>query len=659
MAFFSAGVQGLVSWTVSCLLLITATEHRVMGGSLDHHHRQLMEARVDDLLSRLASPWDFKSLAHRKIDLEPMSKIQIRSIAGVSIARYAVRLRGQAGLVLSWLSDASLARVLFKPPFELRAEPGMGRPVVVDVVLWKVGSNVFASGVSDEELTKLRDDLLWHEEGLKDSISVLALMESMVDFEQVHLQRARLEKGILSVRAFAIDERSKKVFQSLLEVRAKALIHAPKLDMDVTSPYVSNLSEENPPGLTMKECPVHDAVSAAGIFWKKDFILISKKDALLSGKISGLEPSGLFHAVIEKTAIPHEKVQNILVASRRFKQDSVAMTIDSKESLSLSISGMDAPDVLRRVGRVAKVQVIVSDDVTGVVSAKLHGVSGGRLLSILAWALGLEVDDFDNLVVMYSGSIDGVPLKSTMGKVSVNAYHAPVVEIVKLLAGLETLDDCGDNSGKIVDLLLGPVDSSQLLNGLLRGYAKKIVKDKKGWKLVDAGQHRAGLSSCHSGVDQSQKLRLYAIVRSGKKSYALMEQGGRFSWFSRGDTLGKARHLARIHRERVVMQDADGQTVQVFLGPDGDRHVPEIRPGPTRQGLGDLRLVGTLRLPEKFSLALVRNLTGDVFVLIQGQGIGRRCGKVTFIGSDRIGIRLECAVGKEPKKSTLYLGAKQ
>lgn len=651
-------VSGPFCCLVFVLLALVSPDARVLGQTLlDHHHRELMEARVEDLASRLSSSWDLQNLPQMKIKLEPMGEMQTRTLAGFALIRLAVRLRGQVGLVLTWLSDASSHHLMFKPPLELRAENGMGRPVVVDLVLWKIAPGVLAGGASDEELTRLRDDLLWHESGLEDAPALLSVMETMMNFEQVRLQQASLEKGILSVRATAVDEPSEKAFRALLEKKAKLLSHAPQLDLDIRSPVAKRLAEAGPPGMMMKDCPVHQAVSSAGIFTKNNFIFVSEKSYFLNGFLSAIEDKGLFSAVIEKTGLGHKRLQDIVFVSDKLEGLPVSTKDDSTESLAMTIHGMKAAEVLRRIGRLAKIQVLVSDDVPGLITAKVKGVRALRLLSVTAWALGLKIQRHGKLVVVYDGSLKQAHSRSSLGKLRLNAYQAPLKEIVQFLAGMQQLRDCTKNQEQVLDLNTGPVDASQLLDALLTVYGKNIRGTEKAGTLVDAGAvNRPDPSSCDLNSKKSpEKLHLYALASLGRKRFALLGLDGKFSWHSRGDDLGGGLRLARIHKKRVVLTDQDGQTVQVFLGPEQLEEIPRIPPGPTRQGLSDLRLVGTINLPERFAIALAQNRMGEVFWLWKGLGIGRRCGKVTFIGTDRIGVNLGCAIGKEPQRATLYL----
>ncbi len=632
--------------------------------SLSPHERELLLAQIENLHRSLAArngPEEL-GLAGVRVEIRP-EEVQSRRLAGCDLVRTPVRLRGQAGAVLGWLSEARRRGLACKSPLSAGAGEGPGRPVDLRVILWHLAPGPFDARAGDRELKKLRDDLLWLQRQLGDVSGLLALLDVLLDTEGVRLQQARWKGGRLEITAQAVDEAARKAFGEAVDARLDRLSRRPVKTGQVRVMGVQD-RKLAPSGLHMSGLAAADALLVAASLARAEILLIDRNLPRLDGHEDPPDADALLERLAARLPLQKGRFGAVLVRAE-------ALAPGPPDADPIAEAPVDL--VLRRAPPSAAWRLVASATRTGLLAprapkveltAVLRRRSARQVASMLAWAQGLAIHGDRKLALLLpTGTDPPEPDPGAKGDpISLYAQSAPLAELIAGMTGLPRILDCAPIPAT-VDLRVRGVSAQRLLSGLLLANGRKLVKREViGFLLPESEEISLddAISACPKDEiierDRPGDDRLAAVIEDQQSLMALVADGGRWRWVSPGDELGDGRRVLRIRPDRLELQGPGGRTDQLGFGPAPDQSAaPSSRPGPTRQGLSDMRLAATALMSGSRPKAVLEDRQGHAHLVGSGDGVGRRCGRIEAVLPGRLLIRLGCPRDHEPERVTMGL----
>ncbi len=641
---------------IGLLAGLAGTAQPVAAAALSQHQRELLLAQLEDLQARLAAAAGPAALADQAVAVELLENAETRSWAGAVLERAPVRLRGQAELVLRWLAAAERRGIIARPPWRLRSLAGPGRPIALEISLWRLRPEPFDAQAADRALMDLRDNLLWHERGRGQVDGRLALLDALARFETVRLEEARRRGPRLKLRARALDAAAGRAYSELVAERVAALARPPELDSAVAAPPPAPAPQPDAPaGLALFDCPLAEALLLAASLARAELILLAEPGRRLSGRHPGADAAARLDSVIAASGLDQARFGAVRLLGRGLGERPGPLVERPGRAVELALRRRPPAAAWRLLDGALEPGLLVAGEPRRRLSAVLRRRAAGQVARLLAWVQGLRGHGDDALLVLLpAGRAAPAPdARALPQRVSLRARAAPLAGLVAGLVGREQVQRCGP-AAEPVDLRVASVAGGRLLAGLLAAAGRELTLDGERARLHPPGRADCTAPAAPAGPAEP---RLAAVLTSAQGNRALVGGPGGWRWLAAGDALDSERRVLAVTAGELLA----GQGLRasrLTLAGAGRRQRPEraaARPGPTRQSLSDLRLVATALVPGSPALALVEDRRGHVHRLAVGNAVGRRCGRVSAVLAGAVEIALGCP--REPEPAAVVLRA--
>lgn len=626
--------------------------------ALSPHQRELLLAQLEDLQARLAAESSPAALAEQAVAVELRAGAETRGWAGAVLERSPVRLRGQAELVLRRLANAARRGLIARPPWRLRSLAGTGRPIALDISLWRLRPEPFDDAAADRALIDLRDNLLWHERGRGQVDGRLALLDALARFETVRLDEARRRGPRLTLQARALDAAARRAYVELVAERVAALARPPELEAAVAAPPPLPAPQPDAPaGLALFDCPLADAVLLAGSLARAELLLLAEPGRRLSGRQPGADAAARLAAVIAASGLDQARFGAVRLLGHGLGERPPPLVEQPGRAVELVLKQQPPAAAWRLLDGALEPGLLVAGDPRRRLSAVLRRRAAGQVARLLAWVQGLRGHGDDALLLLLPADRDppAPDPRAVLERVGLRTRAAPLAELVAGLIGRERVQRCGPAAAP-VELRVAGVAGGRLLAGLLAAAGRELALDDAGARL-----HPPAAADCDAPQPSAEPAapRLAAVLTSAQGNRALVGGPGGWRWLAAGDALDAGRRVLAVTAGELLAGQGLHATRLALAGPSRRRR-PEraaAQPGPTRQGLSDLRLAATALVPGSPALALVEDRRGHVHRLAVGNAVGRRCGRVTAVLDGAVEITLGCPRGPEPPEVVLRAAA--
>lgn len=614
------------------------------GEDLSAHQRELLLARLEDLAGRLSAKPDDRvpggfEIRNRRLKAVLKAE-QGRRLAGVTLEKTAVILKGEPDMVLAWLDKIRDSRIALTPPFHLRAD---GEGFAVQLFAWRIQGELPDPKAADEDLLKLKENLEWFEKQLEKVPGYVGFLKPLLDVEAVCIKTARLEKGVISMDALACDDAAKQAFIKELALKSAEL--SKNIRLDWKGLKVHPVKPEKGLGIFMRDLDPADALLLAGEAERAQVIAALKPGRPQNGHIPE-KKGGLLAQVVRKLGLPSQRLGMVTVAADGLSGKPTGAEMFPNRPLSLQFRKVSPANLFVLLSEVSRVGVVPpASGLTLTVLVKSMPIRD--LVANVLWTLGLHPNGDEKIFTALPPGTAPAIKKGEPGGLDLSAAEAPLSLLVDALAGRPGVVACGEDP--LLTLRVRDASKHNLLELLLTGRGMKLEKSGSQTYLVPKG---AGLDpkKCIDRAPAATGDRMYAVIKEDKKSLALLNDSGRLRWVARGDKLNDGREVRRIRTSRVVLRGADRKLSSLF--PDAQPDCPPAgclhRLDPTAKALSRFRLAGTAITGENAVAALVDE-EGRVFLVREGHLLGRRCGRVTVVEAGRIQVKMGCAQEYDPK----------
>jgi len=614
------------------------------AGDLTAHQRELLLARLEDLAGRLSAKPDDVVPGGFEVRGQNLKAVLTaepgHNLAGVSLEKTAVILKGGPEMVLAWLDKLRDSHVALTPPCHLRAED---EGYAVRLIAWRVQGDRPDPEASDEDLLKLQENLEWFEKQRSNLPGYIGFLRPILDVEAVDVRAARLEKGVITIDALACDRAAREAFIKELALRAADLSKSIHLDWKGLKVHPAEKVEGG--GLIMRDLDPADALLLAGEVERAQVIAALENNRPLTGRIPD-NKSGLLAQVLSRLKLASQKLGVVVAAAGGLSKRPTGADMFPERPITLQFRKVTPENLFVLLSEVSRVGVIppASDRMLTIL---VREMPIRNLAATVLWTLGLHPNGDEKIFTALPPDVAPAILKGEPGGVDLSAAEAPLSLIVDALSGRPGVIACGEDPR--LTLRVRDASRRNLLELLLTGRGMKLQKSGSKTYLVpkDAGLDPG---KCTEKPLAATADRLYAVVKDGKKSLALVNDSGRLRWVARGDKLKDGREMRRIKTSRAVLRGPDRKLVSLFpkaeseCGPAGCLN----RLDPTAKALSRFRLAGTAITKERAAAALVDD-AGQVYLVRQGHLVGRRCGRITAMEAGRIKVEMGCAQEYDPK----------
>jgi hypothetical protein len=610
---------------------------------LNPHEREMLLARLEDLAGRMAAapddriPTGSENLQARlEVELKPE---KARTLAGVTLEQTAVILKGRSELVLAWLGEIRDSRLALTPPYHLRA---LRDGFEIRLSAWRVQGDRPDPGAPDDELTGLLKNLEWFEGQREKRSGYIAFLQPILDVEAVFVSAARLEKNVITLTAAACNRESKEAFIKEVALRAAAISKTIRLEWKGLT--VRPEEKAAGQGLSTRGLDPSEAILLCCEVDPAQVIAALKKGPPLTARIPDAG-AGLLEPLLRKLSLPYRRLGAVVVASDRLRGKPPGAGMLPQRPITLQLRNVSPQNLFVLLSEVSRVGMIppASDRA---LTLLVRDMPIRNLASAVLWALGLVPAGDDKLMAILPFGLKAPDLeKGPASILDLSASEAPLSLLVEALSGRSGVIACREDPP--LTLRVRDVAGHRLLSLLLAGRGKTLARSGEKTLLLPVG---ADAQACKAAPERPPDDRLYAVIRAGKNSRALLYDGGRLRWAAEGEKLGDGREVRRIRSSRVVLRGIGGEPISLFPQPE-PRCPPAgcpLRFDPTATPLSRLRLAGTATTGDKAAAALV-DPEGHVYVVRPGQLVGRRCGKVTAVEAGRIRVEMECAQAYDAK----------
>jgi hypothetical protein len=628
---------------------------------LTAHQRELLLARLEDLAGRLSAKPDDRvpggfEIRNQRLRARLQAE-QGRSLGGVTLEKTAVSLQGRPELVLAWLDKIRDSRIALTPPCHLRAE---GEGVAVRLIAWRVRGDRPDPQATNQDLLKLKENLEWFEKQRSKLSGYINFFRPILDVEAVQVRAARLEKGVITIDAKACDRAAREAFIKELALRAADLSKSIRLDWRGMNIYPAEKVQGE--GLFMRDLDPADALLLACEAERAQVIAAIERVRPLSGRIPG-KPSGLLAQLLPSLGLSHQKAGGVVVAADGLEGGPPGTEMLPERPVTLQFRKVTPENLFVLLSEVSRVGVV--PPASGLtLTVLVREITVRDLAAFVLWALGLVPNGDGKIMAALPPGSNPAIKRGEPGGLDLSAAEAPLSLLVDALAGRVGVVACGEDPP--LTMRVRDASKKNLLELLLAGRGMSLKKSGGKTYLVPKG---AGVdpAKCPGKTKAATADRLYAVVKDGEKSLALVNDSGRLRWVAEGEGLQDGREMRRIKTSRAVLRGPDRKLTSLFpkVGPDcGGFHRPGSPQGPptgcrhrldpTARALSGFRLAGTVITKKRAAAALVDE-DGQVFVVRKGHLLGRRCGRVTGVEAGRITVEMGCGQGWDPKVVGVYL----
>ncbi len=617
---------------------------------LTPRERELLLARVEDLADRMAAAPDYRlpgelesRYARLDIELRPEPG---QTLAGMSLQRTRVALKGEPGLVLAWLNQLRGSRIALTPPYSLRA---LKAGFELRLSAWRVQGQRPDPRAPDDDLNGLRENLEWFEKRLEALSAYIAFLQPLLDAEAVLVSAARLEQNEISLTARACDRPAREAFIQELARRAAQISKSIRLDWKGLEVQPAKAASGS--GLHARDLDPDDAILLACQVDAAQVIAAWKPTSPLSGHIAaatGAPKGALLNPILKELGLPAKRLKNVLVASARLSGQPPRVKMFPGRPITLEFSRISPQNLFILLSEASRVGVI--PPASGqTLTIRVRDLPVKTLVSGALWALGLvPVGDDKLMACLPAGRQAGLPKGVQIpgpagggaGLLDLSASDAPMSQLVDALSGRPGVTACGQDP--LLTLRVRDVDGDRLLAFLLAG-RERTLKRSGGKLLMLARDAHVDPQDCRTSTKAPAADRLYAVLQGNQASLALLKDGGRLRWLAEGESLQDGRELRRISTSRAVLRDAGGKLASLFPRPEPGctgAGCP-LRFDPTAIPLCRLRLAGTVVIGKQAAGALLDG-EGNLYLVRVGHPVGRRCGRVARILPGKIQVELGC-----------------
>lgn len=619
---------------------------------LEAHQRELLLAQLEDLVGRLTRSGT--GLPGRPAGLEVfLAPGERRRFAGVVLEQSRLTLQGPAGQVIGFLSGAHDTGSSCTPPFSIRQDSAMPR---LEIGMWTARPATpggFDKHAPQDELVKLRDNLLWLEARHRGAPALLEVLGVLVDAECVRLHEARWARSTLEVSGRVTGPTARQVFEQALRERTGRIDPPPRLDLRLDVPPAPR--QGTAAGLRMAGLDPADALLLIAEVSGTPVIFAGSGLADLSGELEWSSTAALLEKLLLRMRVPHKRWHGVMVASERLTSAPPSGQRFRGRSVDLLFHRERPGRVLQLLADLADLDLVPPGPDRLRLSAAIRDMPVAKAAQLTLWALGLLPAGEGRLLVPLppGASVDATGPPGN-DPVELWAAGVPLETLVGVLAGIDDLRGCPPLGTPV--RLKARAPAGFLLGALLATHRRALQTSGTMPRLVPAGHGPApaGAGCASPRLDDGADGYLALLERGGERR-ALVRLGGETRWVREGDAFD-GHEVRRIHARRVLLRDAARTLVTLRSPPPGGcsgKGCSE-RTDLAKVPLAWLQLVGTAVVPGR-SAAVVRDPEGRTHLLRPGLLVGRRCGRVTAVRPGAVEVSLGCRRPHDPRATRLVM----
>jgi hypothetical protein len=625
--------------------------------------RQQLRAEIEGLLAAVALRVDatrpdplLATTAGVHVAAQPAEE---RSLAGIQITRTPVTLQGEPGALLAWLSAARRARRVPTPPFKLTTEADRPR---LEISVWS------AQGLSADKtadlttLTNARDNLDWLSRQRKAARPLHRLLETLVDFETVRVDRAELQANSLALSGIAQDSISRDTFLRALQLRAGELPGRVRWSADELKALAPPPGSPNA-SFVLSGLDLHEALHLLAVAGSFNLVLLAPGDRLpVSTGFSTAAPKELALQLAERFSLKHRWIGNTLVVASSLAGDPSPPAEIVRTPMTLDIVRAAPEKILGLLGEVSNLSGVMPFKGTRRLTVLARALPAGELAGMVLWAHGLSRRSCGHLVIIQDQAARPEPAgRCRAGDTDLMVERVPLPEVIAGLAGLDDVASCEPLPQEIT-LHLKKINAQDLLETLLAVHALVLTRStpQKPVEFLEAAREPgAAPRPCdparYPAAASPSADRLAGTLLSDTGNRALLAIGGGWRWFKEGDTLPDGRQLKKVAPARIVLRNQAGAVIHLRVERPQPAGVP-VASDPVTELLGlplsKIRLAATATFGRQ-ELAAVETASGRMLVVRPGTPVGRRCGNITSIHPASLQVTLHCPGPDEPKEVTI------
>jgi hypothetical protein len=639
---------------------------------LDQHKRQLLEARLEHLFKshQTAARLDTILAEHiggNSLTVELLSSQQ-RTYAQTSLTKNTIKITGRPQSIKMWLEKVHLAGLAITPPINSTTKD---KKNVLEINLWQFEKNKtklgFDSKAGDQDLTMLRDNLVWLDKQKDRFEFLLGIINSWSDLETITISAASLKDGRLTITGQTIDDTSRQTFIS--GIKSQAAKYSDKLKYDFQNLLPPDKPKKLGYGLQMQDADPWDLILLASSLKQQPVVMASTELPSLSGQIQTQNNQDLLKQLLGKLAIPSRYLDNTLVVSKQLASKPTNTKMFSSRSIDYYFRQAPAKTVLATLAELSRKQLLIPLELKAKLSMTTYQSTISQVAAAVLMALGLTTNHHGNLLTLLpeKTKTDRQTDNKLSPKVDINSRQAPLSYLVAALSNLDKVVPCRTDD-PLLSFKLKKVSSMALAETLLLAKNKSLVISGKHGLTVErdnpptSAQQEACLQSIPKKIDD-QESRLKALYKTQDQSLALLLDGNSLRWVKRNDMLADGRIVRNISLKRVRLKDQQGkrttleftsEALPICPGPDcgAGRACPQIP-------LAHLRLAATAVTPKNTAALLIDKESGQSYLVRPGQMVGRRCSKIIQILPGKVRLQLDCPTPMDPTSVELMINPVQ